>query len=209
MPHDGSGARGKLLKLTGLSPPAYLVGLVGRTCFNHKGHDVFVRAARMIAETMPRARFVVIGDGPDQQELRALVRNLGLADRFSLLGWQPDAAYLIRGLDLLVSSSRMEGFPLVLIEAMQSGVPVVGTRVGGNADYLRGENLVPPEAPEQLARKAIWIASMPAAERRRMTGGYRAMVTKELSPAACYRRFRRAVKALTMRRRNLRAEAER
>jgi len=127
------------------------MGWVGRL-YPIKGCDVFLDAlARLEAEGWHAC---VIGDGPERRALEARADELGLADRIRFTGAIPDAARLFAGLDLFVLSSRSEGTPMVLLEAMGAGVPVVASAVGGVPDVLRPPAegwLVPPEDPAALA----------------------------------------------------------
>lgn len=109
---------------------ADLVGIVARL-ERVKSVDVFLRAAAMIADDRPGARFVVAGDGPLRAELEALARSLGLGDRVAFLGWVEPASALIGQLDVCALTSASEGMPITVLEAMALGVPVVATDVGG------------------------------------------------------------------------------
>jgi glycosyltransferase involved in cell wall biosynthesis len=122
-----------------------------------KGHDVFVRAAAVLAREFPNARFVVGGEVLDPayyEELQALVRDLQLGDRFTFAGGISDLRAFLRDADLFVLPSRSEGFSNAIVEAMAAALPVVATDVGGNAeavlDGVTGR-IVPPEDSEALA----------------------------------------------------------
>ena len=98
-------------------------------------------------------RASIIGDGPEKARIDALLEEESLAGTVRLHGAVPDAGRLFPAFDLLVISSRSEGTPMVLFEAMASGVPIVATAVGGIPDVLGRDAgwLVPPEDPEALA----------------------------------------------------------
>jgi glycosyltransferase involved in cell wall biosynthesis len=116
-----------------------------------KGPDVLIRA--LAAPGLEATQTVLIGDGPEREALRALVQELGIADRVTFAGARSDARTLMPAFDAYVLSSRSEGTPMVVLEAMQAALPVVATDVGGVAELLGGVGrqwLVPPEAPEQL-----------------------------------------------------------
>jgi glycosyltransferase involved in cell wall biosynthesis len=122
-----------------------------------KGHDVFVRAAAIIAQRFPRARFTIAGEILEQQyfqELLTLIDKLGLADRFSFEGGVTDLPSFLAGADIFVLPSRSEGFSNALIEAMAASLPVVATKVGGNPEAVKDGVtglLVSPEDPGALA----------------------------------------------------------
>jgi glycosyltransferase involved in cell wall biosynthesis len=145
--------------------------LVGRVCrlAPEKGVDLFLAVAALVAPRAPRARFVVAGDGPCRAELEAQAATAGLADRVAFLGFRPDARAVIERLDVLVVSSLSEGAPLVVLEAMQAGVPVVASAVGGVPDQIdHGVDglLVPPGDDAALAAAVEGLLADPARARR-------------------------------------------
>jgi glycosyltransferase involved in cell wall biosynthesis len=105
-----------------------LVGVVARLQ-PEKGVAVFLRAAGRLIQSVPAARFVVIGDGPQRASLERLAANLGVPVTF--MGFRLDGAALLGALDLLVVPSFSEGTPLVALEAAAAGVPMVASAVGG------------------------------------------------------------------------------
>lgn len=132
----------------------FLVGGVGRVSAQ-KGWDVLCRAARLVRRERTDVSFVVVGDG---EERAALTGEPGCSDvRF--LGYRPQASSLLVGMDLLVMPSRFEGLPLVAIEAMHAGIPVVAACVGGIPEVLGDCGvLVPPEDPGALADAILVLA---------------------------------------------------
>jgi glycosyltransferase involved in cell wall biosynthesis len=144
--------------LSGALPDGWLdrplVGVVARLQ-PEKGVATFLKAAARVSKTFPEARFLVAGDGPLRGELLDLAGRLGVRDRTRFLGYRTDARAIIGLLDVLVVPSLTEGSPLIVLEAMAAGVPVVASAVGGVPDQARhGEEglLVPPGDPEALAR---------------------------------------------------------
>jgi glycosyltransferase involved in cell wall biosynthesis len=122
-------------------------------------------------ERVPRPhRLVLVGDGPLRARLEAVVRARGLSGRVRFAGASDDVPGHLRAADLFVLSSRWEGLPFAVIEAMMSGLPVVAADVGGVAEaVVDGETglLVPPGDPVALAA-AITRLLEDGAERRRM-----------------------------------------
>ena len=138
-----------------------LVGAVARLQ-REKGLADFIGAAAMIAPRAPSARFVVVGDGPQRRELGELAHRLGLGERLVFLGFQVGAPALIARFDVLVVPSLSEGSPLVVLEAMAAGVPIVATAVGGIPEQVRhGQEalLVPPSNPAALAGAVLELVA--------------------------------------------------
>lgn len=136
------------------NPTILAVGTVSE----QKDYPTLVRAARLLGArlapqgTQPRIR--IAGGGPMLEGLKALVQTVGAGDYVELLGARGDVDRLMREADLFVNCSRWEGFPIALIEAAMSGLPIVATRVAGNSEMVvPGVNgqLVPPGNAEALA----------------------------------------------------------
>jgi glycosyltransferase involved in cell wall biosynthesis len=126
-----------------------VVGTIARL-ERQKGLDVLIRA---LAE-VESATLLVVGDGSERRRLETLARDLGVSDRIEWLGWSDDPRRYLASLDVFVLPSRNEGFPLVVLEALLSGVAVVATDVGSVAEAVRdGETglLIPPEDPGAIA----------------------------------------------------------
>lgn len=105
------------------------VGLAGRLS-PEKGADIFLRAAALVLVALPNVRFVIAGDGPERDALEELASQLGIHDCVEMLGRVEAIAEFYASLDVLVSSSRYEGLPMGLLEAMASGCAIVATPVG-------------------------------------------------------------------------------
>lgn len=123
-----------------------------------KNHRMLVRAASEVVRARPDAVFVLAGDGPLRDDTVREVRERHLGDVVRVLGPVPGARRLIAAADLLVLSSQYEGLPVVVMEALAAGVPVVSTRVGGLPDLITsGRNgiLTEPGSPAALARGVI------------------------------------------------------
>ena len=101
-----------------------------------KGQRFFVRAAAKMLRTHPRLRFVLFGDGPDLDAVRALASDLGVSQAVLCPGFERDIVAVMKGADLLVNPSQSEGLPNVVLEAMAVGLPVVATAVGGVPEVI-------------------------------------------------------------------------
>lgn len=114
---------------------APLVGMVA--CLKPQKAPVdFVEVAAAVCRERPDAHFVLAGDGVLRGEVEAAVERHGLGSRFQLLGWRRDPELVIGGLDLMVLTSRHEGLPRVLPEAMAAGRPIVATAVDGSPEAV-------------------------------------------------------------------------
>jgi glycosyltransferase involved in cell wall biosynthesis len=136
-----------------------------------KGHDLLIDAFSQVAGAHPDWDLSIYGDGPEQPALEARIQALGLGSRISLLGTTDHVAGRLRECDLFVLSSRAEGFPNALAEAMACGLPVVSFDChSGPADLIRdGVDgvLVPPKDVPALARAMAALMDSPA-ERARL-----------------------------------------
>lgn len=115
-----------------------------------KDHATLVRAAALV----PEVDLELIGEGPDQEGVRRLVAELDLAGRCHFPGTVEDVPRRLRGAGIFVLSSRTEGLPVCIIEAMRAGLPVVASAVGGIpelVDHEVGGLLVPPGDVTALA----------------------------------------------------------
>jgi glycosyltransferase involved in cell wall biosynthesis len=133
----------------GLADDAIAVGFVGRLV-EQKAADVLIRAFALALPDAPTARLLMIGDGPLGEPLRALATQLGVNDRILWLGEQDATAYFST-MDVFAISSRKEGLPYVVLEAMAAGLPVVATRSAGvESLVIEGANghPVPPDDAE-------------------------------------------------------------
>lgn len=104
-----------------------------------KNHALFLSAAAALLREFPEQRFVIVGDGPLRGELEAETRRLGIADRVTFAGERRDVERILRDASLFWLTSRWEGMPNVVLEALASGVPVIATDVGGTRQLIGDE----------------------------------------------------------------------
>ena len=134
-----------------------LIGSVGRL-HPQKGYDDLIRAARIVIDREPRIRVAISGEGPMRYELEAQIRNSGLSGLVHLCGFRSDISNFVSALDLFVSSSRWEGLPIAVVEAMLLRRPVVATDVGGVSEVVKNRKtgyLVSANDPSALADAMI------------------------------------------------------
>lgn len=135
--------------------PRWLVGAAGRLS-REKGMEQFVAAATYVLARTPDAGFIIFGEGPERKNLERLIFQQGLQGKLVLAGFREDVGKLLACLDVSVLSSWTEGLPVVVLEALAAGVPVVATAVGGTPEVIDdGVNgfLVPPGDPAALAQR--------------------------------------------------------
>jgi glycosyltransferase involved in cell wall biosynthesis len=150
----------------GITDTGFRVGWIGRV-EPEKGLDVMIDALSCMRGV--QAQLSVIGDGSAAPGLKRRAFEKGVAGMISWHGMKPSAERLLAAFDVLVLSSRTEGIPMVLLEAMAAEIPIVATAVGGVPDMLGGEEaiLVPTEDSPAIAEavRSVW-ANRADAERR-------------------------------------------
>jgi glycosyltransferase involved in cell wall biosynthesis len=122
--------RGPIRQEMGVGAEDFVILQVARLDYL-KDHATALQALSEVRRRQPHARLVLVGEGPEQDAIRGLVRRLELEDHVRMLGLRSDVARLLAAADLFLLSSISEGIPLTVIEAMAAGLPVVSTRVGG------------------------------------------------------------------------------
>ncbi len=183
----------------------FVIGTVGRLSpVKHQRLlvEAFVRACALVAGESPdhaqRMRLVIAGDGPDRAALDAQVLASGVAGRIWMTGSRDDVPELMADLDLFVLPSLAEGISNTILEAMACGLPVVATRVGGNAELVdegRTGTLVPSDDAEALA-VALRDRVMDAARADAEGGAGRARVVAQFSLDAMVSRYAELYDAL-------------
>lgn len=170
------------LNLPGVPQSSPLVGVAARLQ-PEKGVMYFLQAAAFILRCLPQVHFLVIGDGPLRKALQAYVEQLGIQEHVHFLGFRLDARAIVGLLDVLVVPSLSEGTPLVTLEAMAAGVPVVASMIGGIPEQIRHQQeglLVPSgdaqalgEAVLQLLNNPTWMRRLGQAGKRRVFSQFR------------------------------------
>ena len=134
-----------------------------------KNHELFLESAAMVRRHLPEARFLIVGDGPRRKMLEALARDLSLEEAVTFLGTRGDVADILKLLDVVVLTSKMEANPVTVIEAMATETPVVATKVGslvetvidGKTGYLVSTDST--GLPEKIAARLVELLRDPAA----------------------------------------------
>ena len=131
-------------------PGKVLIGHVGALAHSHKGQSTIIEVAHRAADKHPEWHFMLCGDGPDEARFRAEIGDLASVE---LVGWIDNVGDYLAAFDLFVFPSLHEALGSTVLDAMQFGLPVVATRVGGIPEFVEdGVNgrLVSPERPAEL-----------------------------------------------------------
>lgn len=146
-----------------IPPEAFVIGSVGRLAFQ-KGYEYLLEAQAILANQIPDAMLVIVGDGVMRDELVELAKQLGITGRIRLLGSRNDVEQIYPCFDVLANSSRWEGLPTVLLESLAAGLPIVATDIPGNREFLIdrvNSLLVPAEDPKALAAAILELSRDP------------------------------------------------
>jgi glycosyltransferase involved in cell wall biosynthesis len=176
------GKRAEMRKKLGI-PMDAVVALTVRRLVYKNGVDTLIESANIAVKKNPRIVFLAVGKGPDLNGVKLRIEQLGIAGNFRLTGFvsDDDLPFYYNAADFFVLPSKSgEGLPLVALEAMACGLPVVATNVGGISEVLMKDfgKLVPPNQPELLAEAILEFAAVDFSSRR---GELRALVEERFS----------------------------
>ena len=141
--------------------------LIGTVCFlrSYKGLDYFLEAAAILVGDAPHCRFVIVGQGPERQQVMEKITQLGLQGRVVMTGHRQDVPEVMAALDVfVVSSTAGETLTQTIPQALAMETPVVATNIGGIPDIIHhGETgfLVPPGNSQELADHILKIVQDP------------------------------------------------
>jgi glycosyltransferase involved in cell wall biosynthesis len=168
-------SRGEARYALGLDPGSRTLGWIGRLS-QEKAPDVMVEA--LAACALNDVVLSMIGSGPMEAQLRALAREQRVAHRIRWHGAVPEASRYLSAFDAVLLTSWTEGTPIVLLEAMTAGVPVITTAVGGVPDVVSDQEalLVPPGRPTAVARAIEGLFSDQEASDRRARNAERRVI---------------------------------
>jgi glycosyltransferase involved in cell wall biosynthesis len=169
------GTRAAVRQQLGIAADAMVLGTIGRFSAE-KGCLDLLEAFRRVAQAVPRAHLVLIGEGPLAGELERQAAAAGIVGRVSFVPHQTRVQPYYEALDLLVSPSHTEGISNVILEAMTFGVPVVATAVGGTPEIIesgRSGILVPGRRPDLLGEAIVNLLGNDGERQRVADGGRR------------------------------------
>jgi len=169
-PPAGPEERQAARRTIGAGEDEIVVGTIARMAAI-KNLAMLAKAASLCAQGHVPLRFCIVGGGPDEESVRTAIRDCGVEDRFTLLGLKEDARALLPGFDLFGLTSKSEGLPNAVMEAMAAGLPCVCTDVGGCRELVEHAvtgYLVPRDDAWALAARILELAGDP--ERRAAMG---------------------------------------
>ncbi len=139
-----------------------ILGIIGRFS-KPKNHQAFLESLVLVREKFPDLLVLIVGIGELEESIRKKVSELGLEESVLFMGSRRDVPVILKALDALVIPSLWEGLPIVLLEALVSGTPVIATRVGGIPDVVedRVTALLTAPDPESLSKTMIWALDHP------------------------------------------------
>jgi glycosyltransferase involved in cell wall biosynthesis len=166
-------SRGEVRDRLDISHEALVFSVVANL-FPYKGHADLLRALQLVGNRLPQ-RWVLLAPGRDIEgnldRMRRLSDQLGIADHVRFLGERNDVAAILLAADIHLSTSRTEGFPNNILEAMCAGLPVIATAVGGVPEMVINDVtglLLPAQNPSEMARAVLQLVN--DADQRRSMG---------------------------------------
>jgi glycosyltransferase involved in cell wall biosynthesis len=163
--------RVEMRKKLGISQNSTVFLTVRRLVYKN-GIDTLIECANIAVKKNPKITFLVVGKGPDQSNVQMRAEQLGIENNFKLTGFVKDQElpFYYNAADFFVLPSKSgEGLPLVALEAMACGLPVIATNVGGISEILM-ENygkLVAPNQPELLAKAVLEFSGLNFSSRKK------------------------------------------
>lgn len=137
----------------GIKSDDKVITIIGRL-HQQKGHCCFLKAAQIIGKKKTNVKFLIVGDGPLEKQLRSMSADLEISKNVIFAGLREDIPQILAMSDISVLTSLREGFSITVLESMAAGKPVVVTDVGGNSEIVEhGKTgfIIPAQSPEDLA----------------------------------------------------------
>lgn len=153
----------------GLPADAFIVAGIGRLSYQ-KNFSLFIQVAAAVAAQRPSAYFVIAGTGPEEQQLRDHAARLGIEQRLRFLGYVGDMPEFYPAVDAMLLTSRYEGLPITILEAMATGTTIVSSMLDGVAEIMRDEEdgaLVPSSDVDGFVRRLCELIDRPDIAARR------------------------------------------
>lgn len=147
----------------------FLIGMIS-VLRSWKGHKYFISAAPEILKQIPEAKFYIVGDGPQKENIKRQIKEIGLEDKIFMLGHRTDIPEILAALDVIVHpSTGHEGVPQTILQALAMAKPVVASHVGGIPEVIEDQKtgiLIPPCDVKAIANAVIKIFKNPALSKK-------------------------------------------
>lgn len=174
-PMPVSGSVRSVRDIFNLTRECRIIATVGRFS-PEKGLDVLVEAFALLVQQVDNVHLMLVGDGQEKQSVQKQAERLGIRNSVHFTGYSKTPGDYIRDIDVFVLTSRSEGIPNAILEAMAMGKPVVATAVGGVTEIIENGisgKLVPPEKPHLLVQPLVDLLNDSNLYRRLSIGGKR------------------------------------
>jgi glycosyltransferase involved in cell wall biosynthesis len=174
--------KGKLSEI-GLSENDFVVGSVGHFR-KAKGYEYLVETAELVKKENDRIKFVIIGEGTEQEKITNLVREKGLDDTVKIPGSRSDVPELLKVMNLFLRPSIHEGLGFAILEAMYAGLPCITTDVSGAREIIEDGKtgyIVPVRDSKMMAEKIVYLYNNPTVAES-LGSAARASVKEGFSP---------------------------
>jgi len=165
-----AGKREEMRRKLGISQNSIVVLTVRRLVYKN-GIDTLIESANIAVKKNPKIVFLVVGKGPDLNNVQIKIKQLGIENNFRFTGFvkDEDLPFYYNAADFFALPSKSgEGLPLVALEAMACGLPVIATNVGGISEILMEDygKIVPPNQPELLAKAILEFSNIDLSSRK-------------------------------------------
>lgn len=150
LPHDEA-----LKNSFGIPSGAPVLGTVARLD-SIKNHPMMIKALKIVQKTFPETVLLIVGDGPEGEDLKSLVSQHGLSSYVFFTGFREDAHLFYKIMDIFLLTSFSEGTAMTLLEAMATSLPCIVTNVGGNPEIVKDKEtgfIIPSDDEKTLAAK--------------------------------------------------------
>ncbi len=147
----------QLKKTFGIDEGTITVAAIGRLCWQ-KGFEYFLRAIPKIIENGNKAIFLLVGEGPLRKQLEDLAKFLAIENNVVFTGFRVDIKSILAMVDFLVVPSLLEGFPMIILEAMAMAKPIIASNIDGISEQLENGKtgcLVKSKSPEEISKTLI------------------------------------------------------
>lgn len=156
-PDDSDYSFMKIRKEYGIDKDKFLIGAIGRIVWQ-KGFEYLIDAVPRVTKQIAEAKYLIVGEGPLKDSLRAKSRKLDIEDKIIFAGFKSNIKEILSSIDILVIPSVREGFPMITLEAMAMAKPIIASDIDGireQIDHNKDGLLIPPEDPGAMAEAII------------------------------------------------------